>query len=156
MSWGQRPMGADLLRLSGPWVAGVTINAGQCLLSHEPVVKDLIVKRCPEAGCTSRICGVDKAAFELNTVNHYRRCHSGPRAEPATPSRSARPTTSVDAPACADPGAPTDPTDGWTVEAPPPRAAEDSPASSPAPAPPGVYSPTAAPGGAPDPSRCHQ
>ncbi|HEV2782282.1 MAG TPA: hypothetical protein VGX25_23065 [Actinophytocola sp.] len=75
MTWRQKPVGADLLRLFGPWLDGVELAAGECLLSHEPARRTMLGDRCPEPGCRSIICGTTPEQLTARVVDHRRRCH---------------------------------------------------------------------------------
>ncbi|HEV2782361.1 MAG TPA: hypothetical protein VGX25_23460 [Actinophytocola sp.] len=75
MSWRQKPVGADLLRLFGPWLDGVELAAGKCLLSTETVPRKLLGERCPEPGCRSIIVGCSPDELIDRIAAHRKRCH---------------------------------------------------------------------------------
>lgn len=70
-----KPVGADLLRLFGPWLEGVELAAGRCLLADRPVPTRLFGERCGERGCPSVICGPTEALLDARMADHRRRCH---------------------------------------------------------------------------------
>ncbi|HEV2784708.1 MAG TPA: hypothetical protein VGX25_35435 [Actinophytocola sp.] len=76
MSWRQKPVGADLLRLFGPWLDGVRLAAGECLLSPEPAPTRLLGQGCGEPGCRSLICGATQEDLAEHVAAHRRRCHA--------------------------------------------------------------------------------
>ncbi|HEV2777865.1 MAG TPA: hypothetical protein VGX25_00535 [Actinophytocola sp.] len=75
MSTGQKPVGADLLHLFGPWLAGVELAAGRCLQSTEPAARQLLGQRCGVEGCRSLVCGTADDDLAEHLSSHRRRCH---------------------------------------------------------------------------------
>lgn len=75
MTWKQKPVGADLLRLFGPWLDGAQLAAGRCLLSNEPAPRTLFGERCPQDGCRSIIVACSPDELTDRMVDHRERCH---------------------------------------------------------------------------------
>jgi hypothetical protein len=75
VTWKQKPVGADLLRLFTSWVEGVELAAGQCLLAAEPAPRALVGERCRVDGCQSIICGATPHELHQHQADHRRRCH---------------------------------------------------------------------------------
>lgn len=70
-----RPVGADLLRLFGHWLAGVRLAAGECLLSPTQASARLLGQPCGRPGCRSLICGPTDAELTRHLTDHLLRCH---------------------------------------------------------------------------------